>query len=90
MEAAFWQLYLAREVVRDQPLPWQKPLTRLTPTRVLGSIGLLFAQIGSPTRPVQTRRNSPGWPTGKPRTRPQRFKPHRRDKKQHKNRPKPA
>ncbi|MBE7529960.1 MAG: hypothetical protein HS099_09545 [Ardenticatenaceae bacterium] len=90
VEAAFWQLYLAREVVRDQPLPWQKPLTRLTPTRVLGSIGLLFAQIGSPTRPVQTRRNSPGWPTGKPRTRPQRFKPHRRDKKQHKNRPKPA
>lgn len=84
VEAAFWQLYLARDVVRDQPLPWQKPLARLTPTRVLRSIGLLFAQIGTPTRPVQTRRNSPGWSAGRPRTRPQRFKPHRRNKKQRK------
>lgn len=90
VEAAFWQLYLARDIVRDQPLPWQKSLARLTPTRVLGSMGLLFAQIGTPTRPVQSRRNSPGWPTGKPRTRPKRFKPQRRNKKQRKKRPKPA
>lgn len=90
VEAAFWQLYLARDIVRDQPLPWQKPLAQLTPTRVLGSFGLLFAQIGTPTQPVQSRRNSPGWPTGKLRTRPQRFKPQRRNKKQRKKRPKPA
>lgn len=90
VEAGFWQLYLARDIVRDQPLPWQKPLARLTPTRVLGSMGLLFAQIGTPTRPVRTRQNSPGWPTGKPRTRPKRYKPQRRSKKQRKKQPKPA
>jgi hypothetical protein len=90
VEAAFWQLYLARDIVRDNPLPWQKPLARLTPTRVLGSIGPLFAQIGTPTRPVQTRQNSPGWPTGKPRTRPQRYKPQRRNKKRRKKQPKLA
>jgi hypothetical protein len=81
VEAAFWHLYLARNLVRDQPLPWQKPLTKLTPTRTLRGMSRLFGKIGTPTCPVQTRRNSPGWPTGRLRTRPQRFKPHRRGKK---------
>lgn len=81
VEAAFWQLFLAQNLVRDQPLPWQKPLTNLTPSRVLRGMGRLFGKIGSPTCSVQTRQNSPGWPAGKKRTRPIRFKPTRRSKK---------
>lgn len=35
--AAYAQLRLAREIVADRRLPWEKPLSqrRLTPTRVL-------------------------------------------------------
>ena len=84
VEAAFWQIYLAQKLVRDEPLPWQKPLTNLTPTRVLRGMSRLFGKIGSPTCAVQTRQNSKGWPVGKKRTRPKRFKPIRRNKKQQK------
>jgi len=86
VEAAFWQVYLARKLVQDEPLPWQKPLTKLTPTRVLRSMSRLFGKIGTPTVPVQTRRNSLGWPIGKKRTRAKRFKPTRRNRKQPKQR----
>jgi hypothetical protein len=34
MVMASWQLWLARDCVRDAPLPWQKPLPQLTPGRV--------------------------------------------------------
>ena len=84
IETAFWQLHLARQVVQDNPLPWQKKQTNLTPNRTLQSFASLFGQIGSPTRPFQTRQNGKGWVQGKPRTRPPRFKPHKRDKKQRK------
>ncbi len=90
VEAAFWQIYLAQPLVRDQPLPWQKPMTNLTPSRVLRGMSRLFSKIGSPASAVQTRQNSPGWPVGKKRTRPKRFKPTRRSKKQQKQQAKPT
>jgi hypothetical protein len=31
---AVWLLYLSRPIVKDQPLPWQKPQRKLTPQRV--------------------------------------------------------
>ena len=68
---AFWQLYLARPLVQD--LPWQPEQVTLTLARVQQGMPDIFAQIGRPTRPPQTRGNSPGWPKGKPRRR-QRFK----------------
>jgi hypothetical protein len=71
---AFWQLYLARPVVQDLPLPWQPKQLNLTPARVQQGMADIFAQIGRPTRPVQTRGNSPGWPKGKPRQRRERCK----------------
>jgi hypothetical protein len=80
VETAFWQLHLARPLVQDQPLPWQKPQATLTPSRTLRAFASLFAQIGSPTRPLQSRQNGQGWPKGRPRTRPTRFKPQRRHK----------
>ena len=29
-----WELWLARDIVTDNPLPWQKSLDKLTPKRV--------------------------------------------------------
>jgi hypothetical protein len=68
---AQWQLFLARDVVQDCPLPWQPTQERLTPERTLQSLGATFCEIGTPADPPQTRGNSPGWPPGKPRTPPE-------------------
>ena len=84
VESAFWQLHLAHPLLTDNPLPWQKPLPNLTPTRTLQAFPSLFGQIGSPTRPCQSRQNGIGWPKGKPRSHSPRFKPQRRHKKQRK------
>ncbi|MDP6495015.1 MAG: transposase [Dehalococcoidia bacterium] len=81
VDLACWQLFLARDLVQDQPLPWQKPQTELTPGRVLQSLGGLFAQIETPASPPQTRGKSPGWPQGRSRTRPQRYPVVKRGKK---------
>jgi hypothetical protein len=69
---AQWQLFLARDVVKDKPLPWQPAQDKLTPERVLQSLGALFRQIDTPARAPQTRGKSPGWPQGRKRTRPDR------------------
>jgi hypothetical protein len=71
---AVWLLYLARPIVEDQPLPWQKPQTQLTPQRVQQSLPLIFAQFGSPACMPKTRGKSPGWQKGRSRTPKQRFK----------------
>jgi hypothetical protein len=81
IDIAQWMLYLGREQVQDCRLPWQKPLTILTPGRILQGFQRLFAQIGSPTRPVKTRGKSPGWQTGRKRAPPGRFKTVKRGKK---------
>ena len=70
---AFWQLYLARPLVADCPLPWQPKQIHLTPARVQQGWFDIFLQIGQPTRPPQTRGKSPGWPKGKRRPRKQRY-----------------
>jgi hypothetical protein len=69
-----WMIFLARPIVEDTPLPWQKPQQRLTPQRVQQSIRPIFALIGSPARPPKLRGISPGWPKGRPRTPKQRHK----------------
>jgi len=78
---AMWELYLARTVVADLPLPWQKPQTALTPARVQRGLAALFCTIGTPVRKPRTRGKSPGWPKGRPRPRRAR---HRVVKKQSK------
>lgn len=65
---ATWILFLARTIVEDVPLPWQKPQRRLTPQRVQQSLKPIFALIGSPARLPKQRGKSPGWPKGKRRT----------------------
>lgn len=79
---AVWLLFLARPIVEDHPLPWQKPQSELTPQRVQQSLPLIFAQFGSPAREPtpsrypygKVRGKPPGWPTGKRRTPKQHFK----------------
>jgi hypothetical protein len=80
VDIAYWQVFLARELVSDQPLPWHKAQTILTPGRVLRRLGTIFLQIGNPAQPPQTRGKSPGWPKGRPRTRPKRYKVTKRGK----------
>ena len=65
-----WQLWLAREIVADNPLPWQKPQppAQLTPGRVAQAFGGVLAAIGTPAREPKPRGKSPGWPKGKKRT----------------------
>lgn len=69
---AQWQLWWARDVVQDTPLPWQPAQQTLTPDRTRQSLGALFQQIGTPACPPTTRGKSPGWPSGQSRPRPQR------------------
>jgi DDE superfamily endonuclease len=57
-----WQLWLARGVVADQRLPWERslPTDRLTPGRVRRALALDLSQVGTPARPVRRRGKSPG------------------------------
>ena len=41
---AHWMLFLARPLVQDNPLPWQKAQTRLTPQRVRQSLWTMLRQ----------------------------------------------
>lgn len=71
---AQWQLFLGRDLVKDNPLPWQPAQEKPTPERVLQGFGELFRQIGTPATPPQMRGKSPGWRKGRPRTRPDRHR----------------
>ena len=68
-----WELWLARDIVTDNPLPWQKSLDNLTPGRVAQAMGGVLAAIGTPTTSPKPRGKSPGWESGKPRTRKNRY-----------------
>lgn len=81
VDIAYWQLFLARHLVIDRPLPWQKVQRRLTPGRIRRSLGVIFSQIGTPAQPPKPRGKSPGWPPGRRRQRPERYKPTKRTKK---------
>jgi hypothetical protein len=64
-----WQLWLAHDIVTDNPLPWQKKQSKLSPGRVAQAMGGVFAAIGTPSVPPKPRGKSPGWTTGKVRLR---------------------
>jgi len=83
---AQWQLFLGRDVVKDNPLPWQPAQEKLTPERALQGFGSLFGQIGTPAARPQTRGKSPGWSKGRPRTPPERHQVVKKTKKK----PKPT
>jgi len=69
-----WTLWLARPLVADQRLPWERPLplARLSPARVRRAYAALIPRLGTPARPVRTRGMPPGRRPGyrpPPRTR---------------------
>ena len=75
MTIATWQLWLARGIIEDNPLPWQKPQPpeKLTPGRVAQNFSGLLARIGTPAKSPKPRGKSPGWQKGKIRTKKTRF-----------------
>jgi hypothetical protein len=60
--AVFWQLWLARPLVADQRLPWERPrpAEQLTPGRVRRAFSGLLGTLGTPARAPQPRGKSPG------------------------------
>ncbi|MDJ0842943.1 transposase [Crocosphaera sp.] len=61
--------WLAREIIEDEPLPWQKPQPRekLTPGRVAQGFSGVLAVIETPAKKPKPRGKSPGWEQGKKR-----------------------
>jgi hypothetical protein len=84
---ALTQLRLARNLVGDHRLPWQKPQPagQLTPGRVRRGFGHLLPRIGSPASPPKPTRPGPGRPKGSRSTPAQR---HPATKKTHVKTPK--
>ena len=68
-----WELWQARDIAADHPLPWQKPQAKLTPGRVCQGMGAVLAVIGTPACEPKPRGKSPGWPKGRPRKRRERY-----------------
>jgi hypothetical protein len=64
--ADYTQLRLAKPLVTDHRLPWEKPLTTttLTPTRVQRGFRSLTADLDTPARPPKPSRPGPGRPPG--------------------------
>jgi hypothetical protein len=72
--AAYTQLRLARRLVEDMRLPWEKRRhpSRLSPVRVRRGFPRLRAQMGTPAHPPKFTKPGPGRPKGTqkpPRTR---------------------
>jgi hypothetical protein len=64
---AYTQLRLARPLVADSRLPWERPLSlsQLTPSRVRRGFWRLLLTLGSPAKPPKPCGRSPGRPKGK-------------------------
>jgi len=72
--AAYAQLRIARGIVSDLRLPWERPREpgKLTPARVRRGFPSLRAAIGTPANPPKSQKAGPGRPKGTcrpPRTR---------------------
>jgi hypothetical protein len=77
---AVWQLWLARGLVADQRLPWERPVDpdRLSPGRVRRAFGGLLTGLVARSRPPRTRGKSPGRQIGDRPGRRERHAVHRR------------
>jgi DDE superfamily endonuclease len=68
-----WELWMARPIGVDKPLPWQKKQLAMTPGRVCQGMSDIFTKIGTPAQMPKPRGNAPGWQKGRSRTRRTRF-----------------
>jgi|SRR5829696_1468869 hypothetical protein len=73
--ATYTQLRLARGIVADRRLPWERPLPlqSLTLTRVLRSFATLLPLLGTPAKAPKPRGRSPGRPKGRLSGRAKRY-----------------
>ncbi len=60
-----WQLWLARQLVIDHPLPWQKPQTNLTFGRFTQGFTSLLVRIDSPAFHPKSLGKFLGWNSGR-------------------------
>jgi len=63
-----WQLWLARDLVVENRLPWQSATINLSPGRVAQSMFAVLVEIGTPALLPKSRGKSLGWKKGKVRT----------------------
>jgi hypothetical protein len=68
-----WELWLARPIGLDKPLPWQKKQAEMTPGRVGQGMSDIFSKICTPTQMPKPRGKAPGWQKGRSRTPRNRF-----------------
>jgi DDE superfamily endonuclease len=66
LAAALWQLWLARDLVADHRLPWERApvATARSPGRVRRGFAALVLTLGTPARPPRVRGKSPGRQVG--------------------------
>jgi hypothetical protein len=78
--AAYTQLRLARGLVAEQHLPWERPLApeRLTPGRLQRAFSTLLLTLGSPAATPKPCGRSPGRPTGRRSRRAARYPPYKK------------
>jgi len=64
--AAYTQLRLARGLLADHKLPWERPRDpgRLTPTRIRRGFRGLATRLGTPASPPRPSKAGPGRPKG--------------------------
>ena len=67
------QLVLARDLGLALYRPWERRRHVLTPRQVRRVMPAILLQLGTPVRMPKPRGKSPGWPKGKPRSKPARF-----------------
>ena len=68
-----WQLWLAKDIVKEYHLPWQISQYNLTPGGVAQSMLGRLAEIGTPALPPKPRGKSTGWKPGKKRRKRTRY-----------------
>ncbi|MDZ8262733.1 MAG: hypothetical protein RMY63_30710, partial [Nostoc sp. ChiQUE01b] len=73
MPVISWELWLARDIVNDYPLPWQKAMTQLTPGRVAQAMPGILMRVSTPAQAPKPRGKSSGWKTGEKRQRRIRY-----------------
>ena len=73
--AAYTQLRLARSLVADRRLPWERRYApgRLTPLRVHRGVLSILAELGTPAKPPKPCGRSPGRPKGRRSGRAKRY-----------------
>ena len=78
--AAYTQLRLARGLVAEQHLPWERPLSagRLTPGRLQRAFSTLLLTLGTPAAAPNPCGRSPGRPKGRRSPRAARYPPYKK------------